>query len=508
MSYITTELTTGNMESLEAYRKLEKKFKRISNLSDALALLSWDSQTIMPSGASEVRAEQLATLSVLRHEEVTSNLISDLLAKIDSEVLTGWQRANVREIERVHKNATALSPEIIDAHSRARHNCETVWRTARRDNRFDLVVDPLGELLEITKEIAAVKADKFNMQPYDALLDEYEPGAKAENLDTIFNYLEPKLIQLLESVLEQQKKTEYAVIPFQVTESKQKKLGLKLMAQQGFNFQKGRLDKSAHPFSGGIPDDVRITTRYDEQDWASSLMGVIHETGHALYEQGLPKKWRGQPVGDARGMVLHESQSLTLEMQACRSREFFEFLAPVIADEFDVSGKEWSASALHQKCLRITPNFIRVDADELTYPLHVILRYRLEQSLLSGDLSVKELPLAWNDMFMKSFGFRPTNDRDGCLQDIHWYDGAFGYFPTYTLGAMAAAQLFSAAVKVESKILSKLKQGDFSDLLVWLREHVHSWGSYYSTDEIMERATGSPLDPSFYISHLKSRYMQ
>ena len=347
------------MESLEAYRKLEKKFKRISTLSDALALLSWDSQTIMPSGASEVRAEQLATLSVLRHEEITSNLISDLLAKIDSEVLTDWQRANVREIERVYKNATALSPEIIDAHSRARHNCETVWRTARRDNRFDLVVDPLGELLEITKEIAAVKAGKFNMQPYDALLDEYEPGAKAENLDTIFNYLEPKLIQLLENVLEQQKKTEYTVSPFQVTEKKQKKLGLKLMAQQGFNFQKGRLDKSAHPFSGGIPDDVRITTRYDEQDWASSLMGVIHETGHALYEQGLPKEWRGQPVGDARGMVLHESQSLTLEMQACRSREFFEFLAPVIADEFDVSGKEWSASALHQKCLRITPNFYK-----------------------------------------------------------------------------------------------------------------------------------------------------
>ena len=227
MSYITTELTTGNMESLEAYRKLEKKFKRISSLSDALALLSWDSQTIMPSGASEVRAEQLATLSVLRHEEVTSNLISDLLAKIDSEVLTDWQRANVREIERLYKNATALSPEIIDAHSRARHNCETVWRIARRDNRFDLVVDPLGELLEITKEIAAVKASKFNMQPYDALLDEYEPGAKAENLNTIFNYLEPKLIQLLENVLEQQKKAEYAVIPFHVTAKKQKKLGLK-----------------------------------------------------------------------------------------------------------------------------------------------------------------------------------------------------------------------------------------------------------------------------------------
>ena len=288
------------------YGELENRWKRISSLSGAISLLSWDSQTIMPSGAGDVRAEQIATLSVLRHEEITSNLIADLLAKIDPEVLTDWQRANVREIERVYKNATALSTEIIDSHSRARHNCESIWRIARKDSNFDLVADPLGELLEITKEIAAIKADKFNMQPYDALLDEYEPGAKAENLDATFNYLEPKLIQLLKNVLEHQAKTEYASIPFQVIEEKQKKLGLKLMAQQGFNFQKGRLDKSAHPFSGGIPDDVRITTRYDEQDWASSLMGVIHETGHALYEQGLPIEWRGQPVGKARGMVLHD----------------------------------------------------------------------------------------------------------------------------------------------------------------------------------------------------------
>lgn len=496
------------MTSHKYYSELENRWTRISSLSGAISLLSWDSQTIMPSGTSDVRAEQIATLSVLRHEEITSNLIADLLAKIDTEVLTDWQRANVREIKRVYENATALSTEIIDAHSRARHNCETIWRIARKDNSFEFVANPLGELLEITKEIAAIKSDKFNMQPYDALLDEYEPGAKAENLDATFNYLEPKLTQLLQNVLEHQAKTEYAPIPFQVTEEKQKKLGLKLMAQQGFNFQKGRLDKSAHPFSGGIPDDVRITTRYDERDWASSLMGVIHETGHALYEQGLPIEWRGQPVGNARGMVLHESQSLTLEMQACRSREFFEFLAPLIADEFDVSGKDWSASVLHQKCLRITPNYIRVDADELTYPLHVILRYRLEQSLLSGDLPIKELPSAWNDMFMKSFGFRPTNDSDGCLQDIHWYDGAFGYFPTYTLGAMAAAQLFSAAVEAEPKIPTKLEEGDFSDLLAWLREYVHCWGSYYSTDEIIQRATGLPLDPSFYISHLQSRYMQ
>ena len=212
------------MTSHKYYSELENRWTRISSLSGAISLLSWDSQTIMPSGTSDVRAEQIATLSVLRHEEITSNLIADLLAKIDTEVLTDWQRANVREIKRVYENATALSTEIIDAHSRARHNCETIWRIARKDNSFEFVANPLGELLEITKEIAAIKSDKFNMQPYDALLDEYEPGAKAENLDATFNYLEPKLTQLLQNVLEHQAKTEYAPIPFQVTEEKQKKL--------------------------------------------------------------------------------------------------------------------------------------------------------------------------------------------------------------------------------------------------------------------------------------------
>ena len=225
---------------------------------------------------------------------------------------------------------------------------------------------------------------------------------------------------------------------------KQKSLGLKVMKSLGFNFSKGRLDTSIHPFSGGTPDDVRITTRYDEDDWTGSLMGIIHETGHALYEQGLPIKWRGQPVGSARGMVLHESQSLLMEMQACRSNEFFNFLAPLIATEFSVEGDQWKPEALSRNSRRVVTNFIRVDADELTYPLHVILRYKLERALLDGDLLVSDIPYAWNDAFESSFGIRPPDDLRGCLQDIHWYDGAIGYFPTYTLGALAAAQLFAS----------------------------------------------------------------
>lgn len=495
------------MSVIKAYDALEKRWKRVAGLSDSISMLSWDSQTFMPSGASEARAEQLATLSVLRHEEIASPMVSELINSIDDQELSLWKRANLREIKRAHHHACMLSSELVDTHSRLRNSCEAVWRTARKDNRFDLVVKPLTELLKVTRDISAAKAAALNVTSYEALLDEYEPGASNEKINSIFRQLEPTLAQLLPEVIEYQKRFKIKTREAFISIDKQRNLGLKLMQLQGFNFANGRLDTSEHPFSGGVPDDVRITTRYNEKEWSSSLMGVIHETGHALYEQGLPTGWRGQPVGAAKGMVLHESQSLALEMQVCRSKEFFKFLSAMILEEFEVQGEEWSADALYLKSIKVIPNFIRVDADELTYPLHIIMRYRIEQSLLEGDLTVKDLPLAWNDNFERSFGIRPTNDRDGCLQDIHWYDGAFGYFPTYTLGAMAAAQLFWAASQDVPELEADFSNGNFTRLLGWFRKNVHSWGSYYSTETLLEESTGHALDPEFFISHLRRRYL-
>ena len=265
------------------------------------------------------------------------------------------------------------------------------------------------------------------------------------------------------------------------------------MVHVGFDTNFGRIDVSPHPVTVGVPDDIRITTRYKDGDFTESLMAVLHETGHALYERGLPKDWRGQPVGEARGMTLHESQSLLMEMQASRSDAFLTFAAPVIRKAFGGTGPAWSEDNLRRIYRKVEPGLIRVEADEVTYPAHILLRYDLERAMLADDLQVADLPGAWAEGVKKWLGLDVPDDRDGCMQDIHWYGGDFGYFPTYTLGALAAAQLFAAATGDGPAILSAIGKGDFAPLLAWLRASVHGWGPKLSTQEILSRATGEPL---------------
>lgn len=494
-------------KSKKSYLQLTKKWQRVTALSDTIAMLSWDRQAIMPSGSGSARAEQIAILSVLKHEEITGSFTAELIDKADTVELNNIEQANLSEIRRIYRHASALSPRLVEEHSRACAACEEKWQLARKENNFKVVEASLNQVVNLTQQIATIKAETFQSNAYDSLLDEYEPGGSSTKIDIIFASLEPALQKLLPEVIEYQSLINFPTYSNPVSIQKQKNLGEIIMKSLGFDFSKGRLDTSVHPFSGGTPDDVRITTRYNENDWTGSLMGVIHETGHALYEQGLPIPWRGQPVGSARGMVMHESQSLLMEMQVCRSREFFEFLAPVIAKEFMVQGDQWRAEELNKNSKRIIPNFIRVNADELTYPLHIILRYKLEQALMCGDLLVPDLPGAWNDAFESSFGTRPPDDLQGCLQDIHWYDGAFGYFPTYTLGALAAAQLFSTAIKDHPDMLTQISKGNFCTLLDWLRKNVHSIGSALSTEEILIKVTGSSLSTTSFLLHLNNRYL-
>ncbi|MGE0658308.1 MAG: carboxypeptidase M32 [Reyranellaceae bacterium] len=491
-----------------AYATLEARFRRVGLIGDALAMLQWDRSVVMPAGSGAARAEQTSGLEVIAHECLTAPDMGELLDAAQAAELDSWQAANLREMRRRWVHAAALEPRLVEARAKACAQSEMVWREAREKSDFRLLLPFMQTVLDLTREAGQAKAAALGCPVYDALLDEYEPGGSAARIDAIFAELESFLPSMLQEVLEAQKRRGPPLPlegPFPI--EAQRVLGVQFMDAIGFDFTKGRLDVSLHPFSGGTPDDIRITTRYDEADFARSLMGVLHETGHALYEAGLPAQWRQQPVGAARGMVLHESQSLLLEMQACRSREFVAFAAPRIRAAFNREGNAWSEDNIHRIYTRVQPGFIRVDADEVSYPLHVMLRYRLERALLQGEMALADLPTAWNEGMKKSLGIVPPDDRLGCLQDIHWPDGAWGYFPTYTLGALAAAQLFEAARKAVPEILPSIARGDFTPLYGWLRANIHAKGSLHDSDTLLQEATGRHLGVDSFRRHLQARYL-
>lgn len=495
---------------MEKYKTLEKVFKKLNDLSQARSVLYWDMATHMPSGGAEARAEQLTTLDTISHAILTDKGVAELLEGVGEQggrKLNEWQAANLNEMKRHFKHATAVPQDLRNEQTRLGTKCELVWREARKKNDFKMLLPHFKKVVAVTREIANVKAKAFGCSPYDALLDQYDPGRKSEQVDVVFNNLKDFLPGFIAEVLEKQKSHKITEIkgPFPV--EKQKVIAHQMLDVLGLKKEFGRLDESAHPFCGGYPTDVRITTRYDENDFIPALMGVVHECGHAMYEGGLPARWRGQPVGDARGMSIHESQSLLIEMQACRSKEFVKFLLPVLKEAFDSKGKGWTADNLYKIYTRVQPSLIRVDADEVTYPAHILLRYYIEKYMISGDMDVEDLPEAWTQGMEKFLGVKVPDDKDGCMQDIHWMDGTFGYFPTYTLGAIYAAQLFDAAKKSDKDMLPSLAKGDFKPLMGWLGKNVHEMGCKLSSDELITAATGSPLDVEVYKNHLKERYL-
>ncbi len=496
---------------MTAYRQLEARFRRVAMLEQAIAVLRWDAAAMMPPGGAAARGEQLAALHGVVHEQLTAPALAEIADRAAAEdgSLDPWQRANLREMRRRLAHAAALPSDLVEAASRAASDCETVWRTARAQGDFAAVRPRFEAVLRCKREIAEAKAERLGTSPYAALLDQYEPGVPVAVIDRLFDEILGFLPDLIEAALSRQAAltpVPQADGPFPI--EPQRRAALRLMAQIGFDFAHGRLDVSAHPFCGGVADDVRITTRYDEGDFARALMAVLHETGHALYQRGLPARWRCQPVGRACGMAMHESQSLLLEMQACRSRAFMGFAAPILREAFGGAGPAWAADALYRRQIRVGRTLIRVDADEVTYPAHVILRYRLERAMLAGDLVAAELPGAWAEGLRAVLGVAPANDREGCLQDIHWYDGIWGYFPTYTLGALIAAQLFEALRRAIPEVMAAIAAGDFAPLLGWLRDSVHAKGSLLPTAELVESATGAPLGTASFERHLRRRYLE
>ncbi|MGH7099653.1 MAG: carboxypeptidase M32 [Stellaceae bacterium] len=492
---------------MTAYQSLETRFRRLGLLGEAVRVLQWDAAAIMPTGGAAGRAEQIAALRLLAHEMLTGPEIPDLLAaaEAEEEVLDPWQRGNLREMRREWRHAAAVPAELVAERSRAASECEMIWRAARAADDFPAVLPAFEGVLALTREIAAVKAQALGATPYEALLDRYEPGLAAATIDRLFAELLGFLPDCLDRALarqEAQPALPPAAGPF--PPAAQRRAAMRLMSAIGFDFAHGRLDESAHPFCGGTQDDVRITARWNENDFVQGMMAVLHETGHALYQRGLPAAWRWQPVGGALGMAVHESQSLLLEMQVCRSRAFLGFAAPLLRAEL---GGEWDAEWLHRRAIRVARSLIRVEADEVTYPLHVILRTRLERAMIAGDLVPRDLPGAWAEGMATLLGVKPADDRTGVLQDIHWYEGLFGYFPTYTLGAMIAAQLFAAARREIAGLDAALAAGRLGPLLDWLGARVHGRGSLVPTAELVESATGAPLGTASFERHLHERYI-
>jgi carboxypeptidase Taq len=489
-----------------AYAALHARFAELGALGECGAILSWDQAVIMPAAAAASRGEQFAALAAATHRAATHPAIAELLQAATAESLPPAHATNLRLMQRAYTRSVAVPEALVAARARAQTACETAWREARRASTFRTVAPLLAEVVALTRESAGHLAAATGLAPYDALMDGFQPGLRVARVEPLFAALEAFLPALLAERLERQAQAPLPLRPrgpFPIPAQRQ--LMQRLAGRTGLDFTSSRLDESTHPFSGGTPEDTRITTRYREEDVTQAILAVLHECGHALYEKGLPEAFRRQPAGEAAGMAVHESQSLIIEMQASRSDEFLGWLGPVLAQELGAD-PAFAPANLATMWRRVEKGFIRVEADELTYPLHVLLRFRLERALLSGELAAQDLPGAWNEGFAALFGLVPPNDAQGCLQDIHWYDGAFGYFPAYTLGAMAAAQLWQAAVQAVPEIPAQLAEGSFAPLLGWLRSHVHAQGAAGDMDAVLLAATGRKLEVAPFQAHLTARY--
>ncbi len=495
-----------------SYRDLTAHMRRISSLYHVSAMLGWDEAVMMPAGGGEARAGAMSALDGQIHAMATDRRIADWLQAAKSAELAPEQQANVREIERGYRRATALPQDLVEAQSGAQARCQQGWRTQRAANDWAGHKPLLEEVFRLKREEASVLSERFGTGRYDALMDSFEPGMQSARVDVLFSALEQTLPSLIEQVIARQS-TEVLHTPQGPFETEaQRALGMRLMASVGFDFAHGRLDTSHHPFCGGVPDDVRVTTRYNQRDFTESLMGVLHETGHAKYEQHLPRGLRDQPVGLARSMGVHESQSLFQEMQICRGRPFMEFAAPVVRDVFAAQAsaqpQAFTAENLTRLYTRVERGFIRVDADEVTYPLHVVLRYRIEKAVIEGKAEVADIPELWNAHMQRALSLSTVDDfRDGCMQDVHWPSGAVGYFPSYTLGALIAAQLFDAVNTDLPELNTQIARGDFEPLNAWLDARIWSKGCLLTTDALIESASGHALAIDAFLRHVKRRYL-
>jgi len=489
-----------------SYDLLKEQFRRLARINHAITFLQWDQLVIMPPGGNSSRSQSIAELSAIYHQQLTAPSLADLLQKCQEE---GETSRSLAEMTKVHQQACCIPSDLVKAKSLAGSQCEHGWRQQRKENNWNSFLPAFSEVVNLSRQEAMARQSANpgrHKTPYDALLDLYCTGDSSELIEQIFTALKSELPSLIEQVSETQGQEKIVLRgPFSI--SGQKKLNHKLMELLGFNFDEGRLDESMHPFSTGDRGDHRITTRFRRTDFLDALLATAHETGHARYEAGLPERWDGLPIGAARNMCLHESQSLLFEKQLFLAKPFLSFFTSSIHECLPQTA-ELSSDLLWEACSYVEPSLIRVEADEITYPLHVILRFEIESKLINGEIEASDIPDAWDHRMKRYLGLSTAgNYTDGCLQDIHWTDGSFGYFPSYTLGAVNSAQLFGAIKRSYADWQTRLAQGDVSFVHDWLQKHIWNTASSMDSQEIMRQATGEGTNPKWFLEHLKKRYL-
>ncbi len=491
--------------SADLYNDYREQMRKIADVKNALAVLQWDQETYLPVKGASFRGQQIATLSELSHQLFTEKKLGDVLEELVlRNDLSKKEKKNVEisleDYNKQKKFTSSFVREMSEAVSRSFH----AWITARKENNFSFFEKDLDALIQLKKQEANLLG--YANHPYDALLDEYEKGCTVSMLDNIFNEIKEPLKALLDKIMAA-KQVDDSFLKQHYPKQQQWDFGMDIIKQLGFDFEAGRQDISEHPFTTSFnKNDVRITTRIDENDFSNMLWSCIHETGHALYEQGLPESEYGLPSGEYTSLSIHESQSRLWENNVGRSLPFWQYHYPSLQKIFSSQLKNINAEDFYKGINKVEPSLIRTESDELTYHFHVMIRYEIEKLLIEDNLLTKDIPAYWNEQYQKYLGVHVTDDKNGCLQDVHWSHGSFGYFATYSLGSFYAAQFYNAAEKTEPQLSTYIKNGENSFLLNWLRENIHQYGKMFKSEELCLNACGEKLNIKNFLEYLLDKY--
>ncbi|MFB6101840.1 MAG: carboxypeptidase M32 [Haloplanus sp.] len=491
-------------DTTETYDDLLDRVRRIANVSNASDLLSWDQQVMMPEAGTPARAQQLSALSAVEHDLLTADELGVLLDDLSAADLDDDQAAVVREVRRDHERAVRVPTDLVERISAASSEALTAWREAKEADDFETFAPHLETLVDLKRQYA--EHIDPNRDPYAVLFEDYEPCLPVSHAEDVLTTLREAVVPLVDDIRVSDATLATDVFDGTFAAERQEALGRDTLDLLGYPWDRGRLDTAPHPFSTGTTYDARVTTRYDEHDPVDGLLSTIHEFGHATYTLGLSDDAHGTPLGEARDLSIHESQSRLWENHVGRSRAFWEWCLPHVVDHFPGVGVV-SPQEAYEAVNAVDPaNCIRVEADELTYHLHIVLRFEIERDLIRGDLDVAEVPAVWSEKMESYLGVRPETDTKGCLQDVHWSHGSFGYFPTYSLGSVIAAQLFAAAAADIDDLDGRIEDGEFDPLHGWLTERIHRHGKRYETNELVRRATGEDVSADAFVDYATAKY--